>query len=301
MQTSTLGLVPFRGSAAIAGGLLTRGVLRSRRFVRVFPDVYVAAGVERTHAVLATAATVLLPGAVITGVSALEVAGVPCALPGDRVEVTVPPGSRGVAVPGLRVRRRPLDPAVVLDDPFPRLHPMVAALDVAAERRPHVEAVVVLDQVVAHRVASPAGLQMYVEAFRGRGRRRLLAAMADADFLAESPQETRLRLPLHACSLPPPAAQHRIRTRAGRRRRLDFAWPDVRFAVEYDGEHHLGRLPEDRARLNELQELGWRVFYVTKADMRDMPALIAAITRAYEACVAHRVAAEGWELADPEP
>ncbi|MEI4272837.1 DUF559 domain-containing protein [Klenkia sp. LSe6-5] len=293
MTTTQLGLVPFRGSLAIAQGSTTRGLLRSRRFVRVYPDVYVAAEVERTHAVLAAAATVLVPGAVISGVSALEVAGVPCALPGDRVEVTVPPGSRGVAVAGLRVRRRPLPEGTVFTDPFPRLHPTVAALDVAAERRPHVEAVVVLDQVVAHRRAGPAALEMFAEAYRGRGRRRLLAALADADFLAESPQETRLRLPLHACGLPAPVAQQRIRTRAGRRRRLDFAWPEVRFAVEYDGDHHLGRLPEDRTRLNELQELGWRVFYVTKDQLRDLPALIAAITRAYEACVAHRVASQG--------
>ena len=63
--------------------------------------------------------------------------------------------------------------------------------------------------------------------------------------------------------------------------------------MEYDGEHHLQRLPEDRARLNELQELGCRVFYVTKAEMPDMTALIAAITRAHDACVPHRMASEG--------
>jgi hypothetical protein len=295
MHTRPLGSGPFRGSTAVRGGLLTRGLLRSVRYVRLLPDVYLLAGIEVDHAVRAHAATVLLPGAVISGVSALEVAGVPCALREDLVEVTLPPGARGVAVPGLRVRRRRSPPAWVVDDPrgFSRLHPAAAASDVAAERRPHVEAVVVLDQVVHHRVAGPAALQMYAETFRGRGRRQLLAALADADFLAESPQETRLRLPLHASGLPAPVAQHRICTKAGRRRRLDFAWPDIRFAVEYDGEHHATRLPEDRARLNELQELGWRVFYVTKADLRDIPALIAAITRAYEACAAHRVASQG--------
>ncbi|SDO98074.1 Transcriptional regulator, AbiEi antitoxin, Type IV TA system [Klenkia soli] len=295
MLTAQLGLHPFRGSTAVQEGLLTRGVLRSRRFKRLYPDVYVAAGVQVTHAVLAAAATVLLPGAVVSGVSALEVAGVPCALPGDRVEVTVPPGHRGVAVPGLRVRRRALPDGQVFADlrGFLRLHPAAAAVEVAAERRPHMEAVVVLDQVAHHRVAGPAALELFAGAFRGRGRQQLLAALADADFLAESPQETRLRLPLHASELPKPEAQHRIRTRGGRKRRLDFAWPDIRFAVEYDGEHHATRLPEDRARLNELQELGWRVFYVTRADMRDIPALVAAITRAYEACLAHRLASQG--------
>ena len=34
---------PFRGSAAVAAGLVTPNVLRGPRFRRVFPDVYVAA------------------------------------------------------------------------------------------------------------------------------------------------------------------------------------------------------------------------------------------------------------------
>ena len=38
--------LPFRGSAAVAAGLLTPGVLRGPRFTRLFPDVYVGAAVE---------------------------------------------------------------------------------------------------------------------------------------------------------------------------------------------------------------------------------------------------------------
>jgi hypothetical protein len=37
---------PFRGSAAVAAGLLTRGLLRGSCYRRLFPDVYAPAALE---------------------------------------------------------------------------------------------------------------------------------------------------------------------------------------------------------------------------------------------------------------
>jgi hypothetical protein len=39
--------VAFRGSAAIADGVVTAKALRGPRFVRIFPDTYVRRGAER--------------------------------------------------------------------------------------------------------------------------------------------------------------------------------------------------------------------------------------------------------------
>jgi very-short-patch-repair endonuclease len=51
--------------------------------------------------------------------------------------------------------------------------------------------------------------------------------------------------------------------------RVDFAWPDLKLAVEYDGLWHAepGQFARDRRRLNLLREAGWRVVFVTAADM----------------------------------
>src|SRR3954467_1649255 len=68
---------PFRGSVAVAGGQVTKAVLRGPRFVRLFPDVYVSAGAEVDHRLLSLAAFELVAGAggVLAGLSAATVLG----------------------------------------------------------------------------------------------------------------------------------------------------------------------------------------------------------------------------------
>ena len=53
---------PFRGSAAVTAGLLTRGVLRGPRFQRLFPDVYAPAHLENDLLLRSRAAGVLIAG-----------------------------------------------------------------------------------------------------------------------------------------------------------------------------------------------------------------------------------------------
>ena len=101
-----------------------------------------------------------------------------------------------------------------------------------------------------------------------------------ADGLAGSPQETRLRLLLHASRLPRPVAQYHVRDAVGREvARVDFAWPEQRVAVEYEGRWH-GRpqqVASDRARLNRLTAAGWRVVTVTAEDLRAPDRLVARV------------------------
>jgi hypothetical protein len=79
---------PFRGSAAVAAGLVTRGRLRGPRFQRLFPDVYVAAEVEVDLALRARAAHVLVNGrGVLGGWSAAELLGASCGPADDPAEV----------------------------------------------------------------------------------------------------------------------------------------------------------------------------------------------------------------------
>jgi very-short-patch-repair endonuclease len=63
--------------------------------------------------------------------------------------------------------------------------------------------------------------------------------------------------------------------------RVDLAWPEYRFAIEYDGQWHAdpGQLHRDRTRLRELTAAGWRVYHVTREDMRDIPRIVAEVAK----------------------
>lgn len=81
--------VPFRGSAAIAAGLVTRGVLYGPGYERVLPDVHVTAGTEVDLTVLSRAAAVLVGArGVLSGYCAAEVLDASCAPLGAPAEVT---------------------------------------------------------------------------------------------------------------------------------------------------------------------------------------------------------------------
>jgi hypothetical protein len=81
----------FRGSDAIAAGILTPGRLRGPEFERLFRDVYVRASTRVTHELRCRAASLALPnGAAITGRSAATVRGVRTAWPEDPVEILAP-------------------------------------------------------------------------------------------------------------------------------------------------------------------------------------------------------------------
>ena len=76
-----------------------------------------------------------------------------------------------------------------------------------------------------------------------------------------------------------PIAQYRVISSGRSVARVDFAWAEERVALEYDGLWHAepGQFAQDRRRLNRLTEAGWRVIFVTAADLREPAALVARI------------------------
>ncbi len=273
----------FRGSRVVRDGVLTPRQLRSSAWRRLFPDVYAHADVPVDHALRArAAASVLLPDAVVSGSSAAVLWGVDLVGPHDDVELTRAAGTHPVRVPGLRVRRTDLHPDVVWCRAGVRvLTPEASAASVAAALPP-VDAVVALDRLVLSGVVELAAVRAAAGTLTGAGARRARTAAARADGLAQSPQETRLRLLLHASRLPRPIAQHRIRYGGREIARVDFGWPEQRVAVEYDGLWHAepGQFARDRARLNRLTAAGWRIVFVTAADLHAPEHLLARIAAA---------------------
>ncbi|MGV0645831.1 DUF559 domain-containing protein [Mycolicibacterium sp. XJ2546] len=91
---------------------------------------------------------------------------------------------------------------------------------------------------------------------------------------AESPMESEARLVMLDGGLPEPVLQYEIVDRDGRLWRVDFAWPDRRVAVEFDGfDYHSSResLRKDRQKRAALEEIGWGMMSIVSDDVRRHP------------------------------
>ena len=137
------------------------------------------------------------------------------------------------------------------------------------------DAVVALDALCHRHLVTVAALGRYMDrSDRRRGVGRLRDRLALVDPRAESPMETAVRLLLHDAGGPPPVAQFVVRDRDGRFvARVDLAYPDLRVAIEYEGDHHRRRdtFLRDIARLNALREAGWLVLRFTADDVLRRP------------------------------
>ncbi|WP_173127734.1 DUF559 domain-containing protein [Kibdelosporangium persicum] len=116
-----------------------------------------------------------------------------------------------------------------------------------------------------------------------RGLRRATTLLELATGLTESPAESWMMVRLIDAGIPEPVPQFAIVGMDGRERyRLDFAWPDVRIALEYDGyAAHEGRECHDLAREEDLVRRGWIVVRATAADLKDPTRLTAELRQAF--------------------
>jgi hypothetical protein len=219
---------------------------------------------------------------VVTGVSAATVWGLDLLQTHDDVEVTLPPGSNMVRVAGIRARRARIDENHVWRRrDIPVTTPAATAVRLA-QALPHEDAVVAIDQLIHTGVVDLEPIRILAAASRGPGSARARRVCALADGRAESPQETRLRLLMARGGLPPPVPQFVVRIDGRFIGRVDFAWPDRKVAVEYDGLWHAeaGQFARDRRRLNELHAADWRIVFVTASDLYEEGPLVLRIATA---------------------
>jgi very-short-patch-repair endonuclease len=262
---------PFRGSVAVASGVLTPSVLAGPRFRRLFPDVYVCAEVEPDLAMRSFAAAVLVGDrGVVGGYSAAELLGASCAPLAAPAEVVVP--GRRRAPPGLVVRvekvpsaeRWRVSAAAVTS-------PVRTALDLAC-RVPLVEAVVGVD-ALAHRFGFPPHdvIRCAYDHPGRRGAARLPRVVKLARPAAESPMETRIRLAIVLAGLPEPQLQVPVGPY-----RLDMAYPELRLGIEHDGREHLdqARALRDLDRQAYFTARAWRIVRFPKHVVLHEPARI---------------------------
>jgi hypothetical protein len=186
------------------------------------------------------------------------------------LHVLNPPHHQLRSCDGLVVHRRDGAPLVTVDGRR-ATSPAWTAVEVARSlRRPR--ALATLDAALRSGKCNRA--ELWRTAIEQAGRRGIVAVrelLPLADGRAESPMESEARLAMIDGGLPIPELQYEVVDGNGQLRRLDFAWPDQRVAVEYDGmDWHSGAdaMRRDRERHAALQDIGWVVIAIVLDDVR---------------------------------
>ena len=278
--------MPFRGSDAIAAGLLTRAQLRGPLVRRLFRDVYVEAGTTVTHEVRCRGATLFLPAdAVITGRSAATVRGAPLAEVNDPVEIIAPLGRRIARRHGFDLRRNEIDAGEWVPWDDGRLATSLRmALDLTLDR-PVPVAAADLDVLLRRGLVDRAALTELVHARSDRGIRDARLSVGLVDPRAESRPESQVRVHLVLAGLDP-VPQYWIEDGDGRIARTDLGFPERKVAVEYDGQWRDGQLwalNRDRERLNRVHAAGWDVVFVTAPLLANPRKMVATVRAALDA------------------
>jgi len=189
------------------------------------------------------------------------------------LHVLNPVGHQLRSTTGLQVHRRDGAPLTTLRG-RPLTAPAWTAIEVA-RGLPRPRAVATLDAALRSEAGQRRDLLL---AAKAEAARRGIVDVRDLVPLArpeaESPMESEARLVMHDGGLPEPVLQYTVVDRDGRCWRVDFAWPDQRVAVEYDGfDWHSSpeQLRRDRQKRAALEEIGWRLLAVVAADVRRTP------------------------------
>ena len=174
---------------------------------------------------------------------------------------------------------------------IPVTTPTRTLLDIAAVLESS-ELEVALDDALRRRLVRLRPLLRRATATAPQGRRgipklRRLLAERTADVQSESALETRFLQLLRRSQLPKLTPQYTVTRGDGSFvARVDFAYPNMRIAIEIDGyAFHEGRQrwDRDRARQNDLIDEGWTVLRFTKTDIEHRPdSVIASIRRAID-------------------
>jgi hypothetical protein len=263
--------------------------LRVGRWERLYPSVYVLAGLPRAWRQDAIAACLHFgPGAAVAFRSAAVIRGLAASRDGT-VMVLVSRsrnrrGTRGVSVRSSLQLIAEEDITTV--DGIPVTSVPRTLLDLATGE-PAEELGRVLDEALRRRLISLRALDGWLKdprRTRHRGRlalQRLVDERMDIG-VTESPLETRFLKLLRRAGLPAPVLQHVVRDGARFVGRVDFAYPVEKVAVEVDGfRYHADRraFDDDRARANDLLALGWVVLRITAKHMAEDPRGVAAWVR----------------------
>jgi very-short-patch-repair endonuclease len=259
---------PFIGSEAVAAGDVVASALR-HRYQRVFRDVYVVSGTELTPLTRGRAGWLWSRRrGVVAGFTASAIHGARWVDDSRPIELIHDNRHR---LPGLLVRGDEVSPDEVMAiRGVPVTTPERTAFDLCCWY-PIATAVPAVDALARATGIKPPDVELIAARYPGRrGSRSARRALQLVDAGAESPKESWLRLLLVDAQLPPLETQVPVFDRRGRLvARVDMGWPDLKIAIEYDGEQHRSderQYAWDITRSELLVEAGWIVIRITAKD-----------------------------------
>ena len=262
-----------------------RGRLDARDLARPFHGVRARATPDTFAALAHSAATRLVAGQRFSGLTALRCWGLPLHRPwrsDEALTVASPTGSgqsRAAGVHGVRLAR---ERAVTWSvHGLPVVDP-IAALFSSARFLGPLEIVVIIDALLSPADNYP-GLHEGRPVFTATdiadrlaewgafpGCRMIRRALLQARAGVESPKETETRMLITRAGLPEPVVQYEVRLDGHLVARTDLAYPELRIAVEYEGDGHRTDSRQwrlDIRRQRELEDCGWIVIRLTQHDL----------------------------------
>ncbi|WP_418005281.1 hypothetical protein ACNO8X_10815 [Mycobacterium sp. PDNC021] len=255
--------MPFLGTEALAAGRVNRYQLRTR-YDAIHRNVYVARGQELTPVDKAVAAWLWSERrATAVGLSAAALHGSLWIDARQPAELNQASRTRP---PGILIRSDKL-----ADDEICQVRginvttPARTVFDLG-RRKGQVLAVIWVDALLQATELKIPEVQSLADRHAGvRGLRQLDRVLDLADYGAESPQETRLRLLFTEHGMRPSHTQIEVFDGRYLVGRIDMGWPEWKVGVQYDGIQHW-QDPRQRTRDIdqdvEYRDLGWRMIRV---------------------------------------
>ncbi|MGW7682562.1 DUF559 domain-containing protein [Kribbella sp. NPDC054772] len=243
-------------------------------------SVYVGADLAVTSRVQAEAALLLTPGAVASHQTALSLwtgddrAGAVVHVTVERHPRVSLPRVRGLRVHEVQHLERVLRDGLLTTPPGRTFLDLAPYCDL-------VELVSAADSLVRRSDLRPEHLIELAAATIGvRGIRLAREAAALVRSGVDSPMESRLRLIIVLNGLPEPRIGHVVTDSAGGWiARPDLSYPELKVAIEYDGQHHLGdarQWRQDIRRRENLEREGWLVRVITAYELLQTPGTVVA-------------------------
>jgi hypothetical protein len=277
---------PFRGTEALAAGLVTPHQLRTD-FESVHRNVYIPRGQPLTPVIRAVAAW-LWSGRTAT-VAGLSAAALHRAAWIDACLLAELNRRSRDKTHGIILHSDALwDDETCVRDGIQMTTPARTAFDLG-RRKGFTNAVIRLDALAHATGLKVADVQLLADRHRGaRGLVQLRRVLPMVDGGSESPYETKTRLVLIASGLPRPQTQIEVRGDWGAvLARIDMGWEEWKVGVEFDGAHHWtdpAQRTHDIDRLAELEARGWIIIRVSADLLRYRPdVVVARIRRALRA------------------
>lgn len=277
---------PFRGTEALAAGLVTPHQLRTK-FESVHRNVYVPRGQPLTPVTRAVAAW-LWSGrtATVAGLSAAALHGAAWIDPWLPAELNRQTRDK---TPGILLHSDALwDDEVCVRAGIQMTTPARTAFDLG-RRKGFVNTVIRVDALMHATGLKTADIEPLIDRHRGaRGLMQLRRVLPMVDGGAESPYETKTRLMLVTSGLPRPQTQIEVRGDWNTvLARIDMGWEEWKVGVEFDGAQHWtdpAQRTWDIDRLAELEARGWTIIRVSADLLRNRPEIVVArIRRAFSA------------------